>query len=221
MVRSIKSVLAVLVIFAATLAIPVPAAYAADGCGKGWHEQSERNFQNYTSKSYPGKRRLVANHAGHVRFCTKNISWSPDDHNRRVMLGTPLSGLYSVGKKEGRWRSFCVRQIIRVKITGVENGKNYSLSVSGSSKGEFSIGGSYSYSTKTQIVRLTRKRCDRSVSRINLGVSNLTVTGQTSGSEIQWVNQKTRTSGHYYSRNDWGDSQRHDEILGESEHRFS
>ena len=106
----------------ATLLVPTQTANAADGCGSGWYKGSD----GYLTKDDPwvgaGNHNAWIYHSGRVRFCNDNDTFN-DDENRRVLIGYPQSSypFQSQIMKNGRYAKFCVRQVVKAHLTGINN----------------------------------------------------------------------------------------------------
>lgn len=124
--------LVVLLVMASGLSLALASsASAADGCGSGWHKQSDGGFGGSKSAAYNG-RTITSAVSGSVRYCTRERSLKPDQKNQRVLIGIP-STLVGTGKVVGRHARLCATQTTTISISPwVSSG---SIGVSGTTPG--------------------------------------------------------------------------------------
>lgn len=207
MIRSATRATVATAVALSALVLPAQPASAADECGTGYWKTSNGFFERSKNIPSPDGFRWGAtvNHAGMVRFCTKDEFGPFNRENARVILGGPWENrrLQSVVKKTGSgpWRSFCVTQTVSAKLTGMED--TTGISVTGGSTGplpEFST--SFSATNKTVIVSLAPTRsCSVNVDRDILMETGGQMLTSDKG-EVEWVEVNTRVNGVYVnSRN--------------------
>jgi len=199
MFRSIKRLAIVAAVMASTILVPMEAAYAADGCGDDWYKGSDGYLEKDGPWEGEGARNAWVYHAGRVRFCTQN-DFIGDDNNRRALIGYPSDpyAFESQITKNGGYSKFCVKQTIKVNITGVKSSESWTISGT-VSKGDPSVSASYTSSTETLTVTVAKTAtCGPNANGITARTSGITVTGTSDNSaEIQWVELTTQLNIEY------------------------
>lgn len=191
----------VAMLLASLLALPASPANAASGCGSGWYRESDRYMKNDGGWTGHGYRNAHIWHGGIVRFCTQNDTIA-DDHNRRVLIGYPSdwSALESDVDKNGRYSQFCVRQIIKVYMTGVKTSESWSIGGSIAGKKSAGVSADYNATYDNMVVRVARaSTCSASAKSIVVSTGGVVVTGTSDDSaEIRWVELTTRLDMVYW-----------------------
>ncbi|HEV2888392.1 MAG TPA: hypothetical protein VGX49_15880 [Jatrophihabitans sp.] len=198
MLRKTMRVAAAAAMVLATLLVPAPAAYAADGCGDGWYKESD----GYLTRSHlwegEGNRSAWIYHSGRVRFCTENDPFN-DDENRKAIIGY-TSDSYPFESRVDKWGNyskFCVRQTIQARMTGIQTGQSWGLGGS-YSKGDPGVSFEYSTTTETGTLTIARTRvCNDDIDRIVARVSGIIVTADNESGKIEWVSLTTTITAEY------------------------
>lgn len=187
--RLTRLLLTAAVMGSAVVGVTSVPALAADGCGDGWHQQSDGHLNASTSYSLAGGRSFTAYHGGWVRFCTKEKTLQADDLNRKVLLGTPgalESSVFAGGAHQDG--TFCAKETIKVYLNNVESGST--VGVSGASDGSFGVSVSTSYTNPVVTVYRRNWVCTNS-GPINLSYAGGVVTGPNSGARVDHVEYTT------------------------------
>ena len=186
---------------ASLLVLPASPSNAASGCGSGWYRESDAYMKNDGGWTGHGYRNAHIWHGGIVRFCTQD-DFVGDDHNRRVLIGYPSdwSALESDVDKNGSYSQFCVRQVIKVYMTGVKTSESWSIGGSIEGKKAAGVSASYNAQYDNMVVRVAGARtCGATAKSIVVSTGGVVVTGTSDDSaEIRWVELTTRLEMVYW-----------------------
>lgn len=190
--KTIRVVSAAALILAAAL-LPTQAANAADGCGDGWYKESDGYFTKDNSWQGVGSRNAHIYHSGRVRFCTDNDTFN-DDENRRVLIGYPSDSypLESWVFKNGNYSKFCVKQIVKVHMSGIKSSDGWSI---GGEISEDDPGVSVSYNATYDTVTVTVTKtatCGAGAGQIIARTSGITVTADNETGHVEWAHLTTQ-----------------------------
>lgn len=184
-------------VLAASVVVPAQAANAADGCGSGWYKYGD----GYLTKDQQwdkGSRNAWIYHSGRVRFCTENDTFN-DDERRRALIGYPQDSypFESWVMKNGSYSSFCVKQTIKIHMSGIQTSESWSLGGSVSKDGP-GVNASYSATYETLTVTVPGARvCGPDRSQLIAQTSGIVATAQNESGKIEWVELHTNISGTY------------------------
>lgn len=188
---------AVTALVAGSAVVSAP-AYASDGCGSDYYKHSDGYLTHDQHWSQSGRSAWIY-HSGRVRWCTQN-DWLNDDERRRAVIGYPSSSypFESWVIKGSNYRDFCVRQKIRIHMTGIKTSSSWSLGGSVSTTGP-GVSSTYSSSTDTVTVVVNRsgaKACS-ATNNVIARTSGIIATAQDESGKVDWVELQTTISGHY------------------------
>lgn len=188
---------AVAAVVLGTLLVPAQAANASDGCGEGWYKYGD-GYLTKEQKWEAGNRNAWIYHSGRVRFCTENDTFN-DDERRKALIGYPQDSypFESWIIKNGGYSSFCVKQTIKVHMSGIKTSESWSLGGSVSKDGP-GINASYSATYDTLTVTIPGARvCGPDRDQIIARTSGIVATAQDESGKIEWVELHTNISGSY------------------------
>lgn len=186
------------VLLAVPVLVPAP-AYASDGCGSGWYKYGD-GYLTKEQQWVSGSRSAWIYHSGRVRFCTENDTWN-DDERRRALIGYPEDSypFESWIFKYGGYSSFCVKQTVKIHMSGIESSSSWSLGGSVSKDG---AGVSFSYSSSSDELTVTvpgARVCGADKAQLIARTSGIVATAQNESGHIEWVELVTNLSGSYNS----------------------
>jgi hypothetical protein len=198
MLSTLKRIGMVATLLVASALVPAQ-AYASDGCGSGWYKYGD-GYLTKDQKWTAGSRNAWTYHSGRVRYCTENDTFN-DDERRRALIGYPQSSypFESWIIKNGTFRSFCVKQTVRVHMSGIKTSQSWSLGGSVSKDGP-GINASYSATYDTLTVTVPGARvCGAASHQLIARTSGIVATAQNESGRIDWVDLITTISGSYTS----------------------
>lgn len=194
--KKMQAALAGLLLGGSALVAP-QAAVAADGCGSGWYKYGD-GYLTKDQKWEDGNRIAWIYHSGRVRFCTEDDTFN-DDERRRALIGYPSDSypFQSMVDKWGGYTQFCVKQSIKVHMSGIKTSESWSLGGSVSKDGP-GVEASYSATYETLTVTMPgTKVCDADKDRVIAKTSGIVATAQDQTGKIEWVELNTTISGSF------------------------
>lgn len=198
MARKITRTAAAAALVAATFLAPTNAASASDGCGSDWYKESDGYLTKEDFWDGHGARNAWTYHSGRVRFCTQNDTFN-DDENRRAIIGYPSDSypFESWVMKNGSYAKYCVKQFIKVHMSGIKSSDSWSLG-GNVSKGDAGVSASYSATYDTLTVNIASNGDCAGGNDQRLRTSGITVTASDESGQVEWVELRTRHTIEYW-----------------------